>query len=134
MSFDMMFRSIFENKLLLAFPGEELSNIIVGLVNLRLPALDALGLPGVSQRVSIVNENFTVVDVLFCHIFLSFSAFYGCISCIHCQMLCDLQMNLSCCYAPVICMPRPLGSGDISGKCRDLTYNVSLQCCGRARI
>ena len=31
---------------------------------------------------------------LFCHIFLSFSAFYGRISCIHCQMLCDLQKNL----------------------------------------
>ena len=75
MSFDMMFRYIFENKLLLAFPGEELSNTIVGLVNLRLPAVDALGLPGVSQRVLIVNENFTVVDVLFFHLFLSFSAF-----------------------------------------------------------
>ena len=106
----------------------------MALVNLRLPAVDALGIPGVSQRVSIVNENFIVVDVLFCHIFLSFSAFYGRVSCIHCQMLCDLQMNLSCCYAPVICMPRPLGSGDISGKCRDLTYDVSLQCRGRARI
>ena len=28
------------------------------------------------------------------HIFLSFSAFYGRISCIHCQMLFDLQINL----------------------------------------
>ena len=66
----------------------------MGLVNLRLPAVDALGLPGVSQRVLIVNENFTVVDVLFCYIFLSFSAFYGRISCIHCQMLCWLVVLL----------------------------------------
>ena len=29
---------------------------------------------------------FIVIDFLICHIFLSFSAFYGPISCIHCQM------------------------------------------------
>ena len=91
MSFDMMFRSIFENKLLLAFPGEELSNTIVGLVNLRLPAMDALGLPGVSQRVLIVNENFTVVDVLFCHIFCLFLLFMGAfhVFIVKCYVICE---------------------------------------------
>ena len=40
-------------------------------------------------------RNLLLLIFLFRHIFLSFSAFYGHISCIHCQMLCDLQINLS---------------------------------------
>ena len=39
---------------------------------------------------------------------------------------------------PVICMARPHGTGDtgdIAGlKCRDLTYDVSLQRCGCAGV
>ena len=45
-------------------------------------------------------RNLLLLIFLFCHIFvflclLSFFAFYGRISCIHCQMLCDLQINSS---------------------------------------
>ena len=41
-------------------------------------------------------------------------------------------------YAPVICIPRPLGTwdtGDIAGlKCRNLTSDVSRQCRGCAGV
>ena len=56
--------------------------------------------PGVSLGVlSVAGDlqmrNLLLWIFLFYHIFLSFSAFYGRILCIHCQMLCDLQINLS---------------------------------------
>ena len=63
---------------------------------------DSVMIPGVSRGIPSVAQNFIVViflsiavDFLICHIFLSSSAFYGRISCIHCKRLCDLQINLS---------------------------------------
>ena len=54
---------------------------------------------GVSRQVSECGRWFPMRNLLFliflfCHMFV-FLCLYGRISCIHCQMLCDLQINLS---------------------------------------
>ena len=54
--------------------------------------------------------------------------------CVYMQHNCQLQPY----YAPVICIPGPLGAGDtgdIAGlKCRNLTSDVSRQCRGCAGV
>ena len=52
-------------------------------------------IPGVGPEVSECGGLLPIENFSYFVTYLSFSAFYGRISCIHCQMLCDLQINLS---------------------------------------